>query len=245
MPDRSLIIIPTYNEIENIESIIDAVLSLDSNYEILIVDDGSPDGTGDKVKLLQEEYLHRLHLLERAEKSGLGTAYIAGFKYAIKNLYDYVLEMDADFSHDPKVVPQLIKACKEDADIAVGSRYIKGGGIQDWPFDRLFLSYGASLFVRAITWIPVKDTTAGFVCYKRAVLETIDLDNIQFIGYAFQIEMKYIAHRLGFSIKEIPIIFKDREKGTSKMNTSIVKEAILGVIQMRLKKYQPRKTPNK
>ena len=237
MQYKALIIIPTYNEIENISEIVPVVLNKDDAFHVLIVDDGSPDGTANAVKDMQVNYGDRLHLIEREGKQGLGTAYIRGFKFGLEYGYDYILEMDADFSHDPNVLPSLIECCASGADVAVGSRYIKGGGIKDWSMDRLFLSYGASLFVRFITWIPVKDTTAGFVCYKRAVLERINLDGIRFIGYAFQIEMKYTAYRLGFKLKEVPITFKDREKGTSKMNTSIVKEAILGVVQMRLRKY--------
>ncbi len=240
MQQSALIIIPTYNEIENIELIINTVLALDINYHILIVDDGSPDGTGDKVKELQAGQSSRLHLIERAGKQGLGTAYITGFKYGIDKSYDYIIEMDADFSHDPNEVPNLIKACNQGADVSVGSRYIKGGGIKDWGKDRLILSYGASLFVRAITWMPIRDTTAGFVCYSRNVLETIDLDKVQFKGYAFQIEMKYTAFRLGFKIVEIPIIFKERELGESKMDSSIIKEAVAGVIGMRLRSYKPK-----
>lgn len=238
MQKLALIIIPTYNEIENIELIITAVLGLDELYHVLIIDDGSPDGTAAKVKILERKYLDRLHLLERKGKQGLGTAYIEGFKYGIANHYDYIIEMDADFSHDPNEVPNLIKACQKGADVSVGSRYVKGGGIQDWSKYRLMLSYGASLFVRAITWMPIKDTTAGFVCYRRKVLESIDLEKIQFIGYAFQIEMKYTAYRLGFKISEIPIIFKERELGVSKMDSSIITEAITGVIGMRLKSYK-------
>ncbi len=237
MQYKALIIIPTYNEIENISEIVPVVLNKDDAFHVLVVDDGSPDGTANAVKDMQVNYGDRLHLIEREGKQGLGTAYIRGFKFGLEYGYDYILEMDADFSHDPNVLPSLIECCASGADVAVGSRYIKGGGIKDWSMDRLFLSYGASLFVRFITWIPVKDTTAGFVCYKRAVLERINLDGIRFIGYAFQIEMKYTAYRLGFKLKEVPITFKDREKGTSKMNTSIVKEAILGVVQMRLRKY--------
>ncbi len=237
MTDKALIIIPTYNEIENIKGIVKAVLSQNTSYHILVIDDGSPDGTADAVKELQQEYQERIALIQRPQKSGLGTAYITGFKYGIEHKYDYLIEMDADFSHEPSKVPYLIQACKQGADVAVGSRYIKGGGIKDWPMDRLILSYGASLFVRAITWMPVKDTTAGFVCYKRSVLETMRLDEVRFVGYAFQIEMKYTLYRLGYKIIEVPITFKDRVLGDSKMDTSIVKEAILGVIGMRFRSY--------
>jgi len=191
MTDKALIIIPTYNEIENIKLIVEAVLSQNDQYHILVIDDGSPDGTANAVRSLQQHYQERLTLIERPQKSGLGTAYIRGFKYGIEHQYDYIIEMDADFSHDPSKIPSLIAACQAGADVAVGSRYIKGGGIVDWPIDRLVLSYGASLFVRAITWMPVKDTTAGFVCYRRSVLETMRLDEVRFVGYAFQIEMKY------------------------------------------------------
>ncbi len=230
----SLVIIPTYNEIENINEIIHAVFELEESFHILIVDDGSPDGTGAAVKQLQLTFGDSLHLLERTEKSGLGTAYIAGFKYGIEKRYDYIFEMDADFSHKPVDLIRLRKECHEGrADVCVGSRYVKGGGVVNWPWDRLFLSRGASFYVQAITWMPVQDSTGGFKCYKRQVLESIDLDKIQFVGYAFQIEMKYAAWTLGFTVKEIPIIFEDRIRGTSKMNLSIVSEAIIGVLKMR------------
>jgi len=237
MADKALIIIPTYNEIENITLIVKAVLSQNNSYHVLVIDDGSPDGTANAVIELQQEYHEKVALIQRPRKSGLGTAYIRGFKYGIEHQYDYIIEMDADFSHEPSKVPSLIGACKAGADVAVGSRYVKGGGIKDWPMDRLILSYGASLFVRAITWMPVKDTTAGFVCYKRSVLETMRLDEVKFVGYAFQIEMKYTLYRLGYKIVEVPIIFKDRVRGDSKMDTSIVKEAILGVFGMRFRSY--------
>lgn len=240
---KLLIIIPTYNEIENIEAITQAVLSLSNDYDILIVDDGSPDGTGDKVKSLQANWNGRLHLLERKGKMGLGTAYIAGFKYALEKDYQYVMEMDADFSHNPKDVIHLLNACKVDGvGMAVGSRYIKGGGFKNWSKYRLILSYGASIYTRLITWMPVKDATAGFVVYKREVLEKMDLSKIKFIGYAFQIEMKYYCHSLGYKIKEVPIVFVDRELGTSKMNSSIISEAILGVLQMRFRDYSAAKS---
>lgn len=232
--DKALVIIPTYNEIENIEAIIAAVLEQNEEFEVLIVDDGSPDGTGAKVKELQTS-TRRIHLLEREGKLGLGTAYIAGFKYGIANGFDYIFEMDADFSHPPKDLNNLYAACHKGADVAVGSRYTKGGGVKDWSNYRLFLSRGASLYVRMITWMPIMDPTAGFKCYRREVLETIDLNKIKSIGYAFQIEMKYAAYRNGFKIVEVPIIFADREKGTSKMDTSIIKEAITGVLNMRWK----------
>lgn len=230
----SLVIIPTYNEKENIANIITAVFALSTPFHILIVDDGSPDGTATIVKNLQSTYINRLFLLERTGKLGLGTAYIAGFRWGLEKEYDYILEMDADFSHPPTDLIHLRALCaSEKADVAVGSRYVKGGKVVNWPFDRLFLSYGASIYVRLITWMKVKDPTAGFVCYRRNVLATLDLDKIRFIGYAFQIEMKYAAFSLGFKIGEVPITFKDREVGTSKMSTSIVKEAVLGVLAMR------------
>ena len=229
----SLVIIPTYNEIENIEAIIREVLSLEHAFHILIIDDGSPDGTAEKVKELQAEFVNRVFLVQRQGKQGLGTAYIAGFKWGIAHDYDFLFEMDADFSHPPSKLVNLYRACRQGSDIAVGSRYIKGGKVEDWPFDRLFLSYGASLYVRIITGMPVKDPTAGFVCYRRHVLEELDLDGIEFVGYAFQIEMKYKSFKKGFKIAEVPITFKDREKGQSKMNASIIKEAVTGVLKLR------------
>jgi dolichol-phosphate mannosyltransferase len=230
----SLVIIPTYNEKENIIHIISAVLALPTLFDVLIVDDGSPDGTADMVKNLQHTHPERLFLLERKGKLGLGTAYIAGFRWGLERTYAYILEMDADFSHPPTDLANLRALCAtEKADVAVGSRYVKGGKVLNWPFDRLFLSYTASLYVRLITWMWVKDPTAGFVCYRRKVLETMNLDKIRFIGYAFQIEMKYAAFSLGFKVGEVPITFKDREAGTSKMSTSIVKEAVFGVLAMR------------
>jgi dolichol-phosphate mannosyltransferase len=231
-----LVIIPTYNEIENIHSIIEAVMVQGDLFSVLIVDDNSPDGTGDVVKVLQEKNA-RIHLLQRKGKLGLGTAYIAGFKYGLEKGFDYIFEMDADFSHNPNDLNRLLHGCKElGADMAVGSRYVKGGNIKNWSKDRLLLSYGASLYVRTITWLPVNDPTAGFICYHRRVLEAIDLDKIKFIGYTFQIEMKYFAWSKGFKIIEVPITFVDREKGNSKMNTNIVSEAILGVLKMRWRK---------
>lgn len=209
------------------------VLALSPDIEILIVDDGSPDGTAGLIKERQKE-IARIHLIERPGKLGLGTAYITGFKWGIGRQFDYLIEMDADFSHPPLKVLELIQACEEGADLAIGSRYVHGGKVTDWPWDRLFLSYGASVYVRMITGMPVKDPTAGFVCYKRKVLESLDLDAIQFIGYAFQIEMKYKSWYKGFKIKEIPITFTDRVAGTSKMHGGIIKEAALGVIQLRL-----------
>ena len=231
---RNLVIIPTYNEKENIVKIIDAVFALEMPFHILIVDDGSPDGTAQLVKNQQAYYPDMLHILERKGKLGLGTAYIAGFRWGIERGYDYILEMDADFSHSPSDLPRLVRACTEGGgDMSVGSRYVKGGDVKNWTWDRILLSYGASWYVRAVTWLPVSDPTAGFVCYSRAVLEAIDLTKIRFIGYAFQIEMKFAAHTLGYKIKEVPIKFVDRVEGVSKMNMSIFSEAIKGVLQMR------------
>ena len=230
---NKIILIPTYNEIENIEKIIRKVFSLPEPFHILIIDDGSPDGTAQKVKQLQQEFPDTLFILERNGKQGLGKAYIAGFKWSIECKYDFIFEMDADFSHNPDDLIRLYEACKNNADVSVGSRYVRGGKVVNWPFNRIFISYGASVYVRLITWMPVKDCTAGFVCYKREVLEAIDLDNIKFIGYAFQIEMKYTAWRKGFKIKEVPITFVDRTEGVSKMSKGIVKEAILGVWKMK------------
>jgi dolichol-phosphate mannosyltransferase len=236
---RVLIIIPTYNEIENIEAITSTVLALSPDYHILVVDDGSPDATGAKVKSLIPQYEDRLFLIERTGKQGLGTAYIEGFKYGLAKGFDYIMEMDADFSHNPKDIPKLIEACSQEGiGMAVGSRYVKGGGFRNWSKYRLLLSYAASIYTRIITWMPVKDATAGFVVYKREVLEQMDLTKIKFIGYAFQIEMKYYCYSLGYKIKEVPIVFVDRVLGTSKMNSSIITEAILGVIQMRLRNYR-------
>ncbi len=230
----SLVIIPTYNEKENISDIINAVMALEQDFHVLIVDDGSPDGTADIVKQKQvSEFSGSLHLLERKGKLGLGTAYIAGFKWGLENGYDFIFEMDADFSHPPEKLMKLYECCKNGADMSVGSRWMKGGDVKNWTWDRIWLSKGASAYVRFITGMPVKDPTAGFVCYTRKVLETLDLDKIRFIGYAFQIEMKYAVRSLGFSIQETPITFVDRVKGESKMSLKIVKEAILGVIEMK------------
>ncbi len=225
-----LVIIPTYNEKENVEAIIRAVFDLQQGYHVLIIDDGSPDGTADIVKSLQQQFTH-LFIEERSGKLGLGTAYIHGFKWAINRNYDYICEMDADFSHTPADLIRLVDACKI-ADVAVGSRYVKGGKLTNWPWDRILLSKGASLYTQMITWIPVKDSTAGFVCYKKNVLETIDLDGIKFIGYAFQIEMKFAAWKLGFKIKEVPITFTDRKLGNSKMSKGIIREGIFGVLKI-------------
>jgi len=230
-----LVIIPTYNEIENIHAIVDAVLKQGDHFSVLIVDDNSPDSTGEVVKLLQAKE-SRIHLIQRSGKLGLGTAYIAGFKYGISKGFDFIFEMDADFSHNPNDLPRLLQACLQGADLAIGSRYVKGGDIKNWSKDRILLSYGASLYVRTITWMPVMDPTAGFICYKRQVLEAMNLDKIRFIGYTFQIEMKFYALNLGFKIKEVPITFVDREKGNSKMHANIVSEAIKGVLQMRWRK---------
>lgn len=234
MPER-LVIIPTYNEQENIRAITEHVLGLQPLFDVLVVDDNSKDGTPDTVKALMAEHPGRVHLLQRAGKLGLGTAYIAGFKWALERSYELVFEMDADFSHNPNDLVRLGKACESGADMSVGSRYVKGGGVSDWSWDRKMLSYWASIYVRAILWLGVKDTTAGFVCYRRHVLQALPLDRVRFVGYAFQIEMKYRVKLAGFRIVEVPIVFKDRQKGTSKMNSSIFKEAIVGVIQMRLR----------
>jgi dolichol-phosphate mannosyltransferase len=232
----AIVIIPTYNEIENIEGILAAVFSQYKAVHVLVVDDSSPDNTAQKVEELQSAYKDRLFLLKRTGKQGLGTAYIEGFKWCLGRSYEYIFEMDADFSHDPKDLQRLYETCKfQNADIAIGSRYIKGVNVVNWPLTRVLLSYGASLYVRIITGMKVLDPTAGFVCYKRAVLESINLDAIKFIGYAFQIEMKYTAYKKNFNIKEIPIIFTDRRHGVSKLSKGIISEAILGVIKMRLK----------
>ncbi len=238
-----VVIIPTYNEIENIRAIIRAVTSLEKPLDVLIIDDGSPDGTADAVKeLMQTELQGRLHLIERKGKLGLGTAYICGFKWAIEHGYDYIFEMDADFSHNPNDLPRLYAACHDEGfDVAVGSRYITGVNVVNWPIGRVLMSYYASAYVRTILGISLRDTTAGFVCYRREVLETIDLDKIRFKGYAFQIEMKYSAIRLGFKIKEVPVIFVNRELGTSKMSGGIFSEALFGVIRLRLGNIKRRK----
>jgi dolichol-phosphate mannosyltransferase len=230
-----LVIIPTYNEIENIEAIIRKVFSLPAGFEILIVDDGSPDGTADKVKELQQEYRGKLHIEERKGKLGLGTAYIHGFKYALRHNYEYIFEMDADFSHNPEDLIKLYDACaKEGADVAIGSRYVSGVNVVNWPMSRVLISYFASKYVQFITGMPVHDATAGFKCYRKRVLDTINLDKIRFVGYAFQIEMKFTAWKFGFKIQEVPIIFTDRTKGQSKMSSRIFREAFLGVIQMKV-----------
>jgi dolichol-phosphate mannosyltransferase len=231
---EKIVIIPTYNEKENVEAIIRAIHDLEQNFHVLIIDDNSPDGTADIVRHLQSIYSDTLFLEERKGKLGLGTAYIYGFKLALTKGYRYIFEMDADFSHNPKDLPRLYHACKEQGgDMAIGSRYVKGGGVENWPSDRIALSKGASLYTRLILWMPLDDPTAGFVCYKREVLETINLDQVHFVGYAFQIEMKFAAWKLGFRIKEVPILFKDRKHGESKMSKGIVKEGILGVLKLR------------
>lgn len=233
---KNLVIIPTYNEIENIEKMIRTVFDVPREFEILIVDDGSPDGTANKVKELQKEFPAKLHIEERKGKLGLGTAYIHGFKWALAHDYDYIFEMDCDFSHNPKDLVRLLEACENGADVAVGSRYCKGGKVSNWPIGRILMSYFASVYVRMILWIPVKDTTAGFKCYRKKVLQTIELDKIRFMGYAFQVEMKYRAFKKGFKIVEVPIMFTDRILGVSKMSTKIFKEAFVGVVQMRFMK---------
>lgn len=239
LPADSLIIIPTYNEKENIARMVATVMELPYAMHILVVDDGSPDGTAGIVKdLMGGAYAGRLHILERKGKLGLGTAYIAGFRWGLEKGYEYLLEMDADFSHNPKDTIRLREACIPGiADLVVGSRYISGGDVRNWSWDRTILSYGASWYVRMMTWMWVKDPTAGFICYHRKVLETIDLDKIKFIGYAFQIEMKFAAWTLGFKVKEVPITFIDRVEGVSKMNSSIIHEAILGVLKMRWQSF--------
>lgn len=233
---KNLVIIPTYNEKENIQKMVEKVFSLKPDFDILIIDDGSPDGTAEIVKTLQQKHTDRLHLLQRQGKLGLGTAYIVGFKWAIEKKYDYIFEMDCDFSHDPNDLPRLLHACENGADVAVGSRYCKGGKVKNWPVGRILMSYFASVYVRLILWINIRDTTAGFKCYKRHVLETINLDNIKFMGYAFQIEMKYASLKKGFKIVEVPITFIDRVEGVSKMSSKIFEEAFIGVIQMRFAK---------
>lgn len=231
---EKLVIIPTYNEKENISNILHAVFNMNEGFHVLVIDDGSPDGTAQIVKDLQQKFDGLLFIEERKGKLGLGTAYIHGFRWAIERDYQFIFEMDADFSHNPNDLVRLYDACKnKGADVAIGSRYVKGGGVVNWPANRITLSKGASLYTRIITWMPVKDTTAGFVCYKKEVLDAINLDQIHFVGYAFQIEMKFAAWKLGFKIKEVPIIFQDRTYGTSKMNKGIIKEGILGVLKLR------------
>ena len=242
----SVIIIPTYNEKENIEKMIRTLISLEHGFDILVVDDGSPDGTAAIVKRMQVEFPERVFLIERSGKLGLGTAYIAGFKWALKEGYEYIFEMDADFSHNPDDVPRLYEACAVDgADLSVGSRYVTGVNVVNWPMGRVLMSYFASKYVRLVTGLPVYDTTAGFNCYRRSVLETIDLDAIRFKGYAFQIEMKFVTHKCGFTIKEVPVIFVNRVLGVSKMSGGIFSEAFFGVISLKIgswfKRYPQKK----
>ncbi len=233
---QGIVVIPTFNEIENIEAIVKAVLSLPTPFHVLIVDDNSPDGTAAKVKEMQEEFPTQLHLKVRMKKSGLGTAYVAGFKWALSHGYDYIFEMDADFSHNPNDLEKLLAACENGADVAIGSRYSNGVNVVNWPLSRVLLSYFASVYVRMITGMKIADATAGFKCYRRQVLEAINLDKIKFVGYAFQIEMKYRAFIKNFKIVEVPIIFTDRTKGQSKMSGGIIREAVVGVIMLRLRK---------
>ena len=234
----SIVIIPTYNERENIENIIRAVFALEKVFHILIIEDGSPDGTANIVKTLQQEFPERLFMIERKGKLGLGTAYIVGFKWSLEHNYEYIFEMDADFSHNPADLPRLYKACAEEgADVSIGSRYVSGVNVVNWPMGRVLMSYFASKYVRLITGLPIHDTTAGFKCYRREVLQTIDLDGIRFKGYAFQIEMKFTASKCGFKIIEVPVIFINRELGTSKMNSSIFGEAIFGVIKLKVNSW--------
>ena len=238
---KKLVIIPTYNEIENISPMIDTVMSLDGDFDLLVIDDGSPDGTAAVVRKRQQEYSERLHLVERSGKLGLGTAYITGFKWALEHDYDYVFEMDCDFSHNPNDLIRLYNAAREGSDVVVGSRYVKGVNVVNWPMSRLLMSYCASIYVRTITRMPVYDATAGFVCYSRRALETLDLDGVQMKGYGFQIEMKYSAWRLGMKISEVSIVFVDRQEGTSKMSSGIFGEAFWGVLKLPLRKIRARK----
>ena len=233
----SIVIIPTYNEKENIENILRKVVSYPKGFHVLVVDDNSPDGTARIVKKLQQEFPLQIHIIERQEKNGLGTAYITGFNWALSKGYEYIFEMDADFSHNPDDLIRLYDACNKGAHVAVGSRYIEGVNVVNWPMNRILLSYFASMYVRWVTCMVIRDSTAGFVCYKSAVLKTINLNTIKFKGYAFQIEMKYRAFAKGFVIKEVPVIFTDRTKGQSKMSSAIFKEAVLGVISLRIRKF--------
>lgn len=230
----ALVIIPTYNEIENISKMLDTVMNLNENYDVLIVDDGSPDGTAQVVREKMDAFVGRIHLEERTGKLGLGTAYIHGFKWALKRDYEYIFEMDCDFSHDPNDLVRLKKACEDGADLSIGSRYVKGVNVVNWPMSRVLLSYFASVYVRFITRMPIQDATAGFKCYKRATLEGINFDKIHFVGYAFQIEMKFKVWQRKMSIVEVPVIFTDRTEGQSKMSSGIIKEAIFGVIKLKL-----------
>jgi dolichol-phosphate mannosyltransferase len=231
---RTLVVIPTYNERANIQALLNQVLSLPEGFHVLVVDDGSPDGTAQLVKEIQNQFPTRIHLLERAGKLGLGTAYLAGFRWGLNSGYDFIFEMDADFSHNPNDLSRLLHAClQEGADLAIGSRYVRGGGVINWPFNRIALSKGASIYTRLITGMPIKDPTAGFMCYSRKVLEALNLDRIRFVGYAFQIEMKFKAWRAGFKLKEVPITFQDRTQGVSKMHRGIIEEGIWGVLKLR------------
>ncbi len=240
--ERKLVIIPTYNEIENISKITRAVFGIEGQYDILVIDDGSPDGTGEEVKKLQTQYPQRLHLIERSGKLGLGTAYVTGFKWALENGYDYIFEMDADFSHNPQDLPRLLKPVQEgSADMSVGSRYCDGINVVNWPFSRILISYCASIYVRTVLGFKIFDSTAGFVCYSRKVLETIDLDAVKMKGYGFQIELKYTAKKLGFRIAEVPVVFVNRKEGTSKMSGSIFGEAFWGVLALRFRKIRPKR----
>ena len=239
--ERKLVIIPTYNEIENIAKITGAVLDIEGRYDILVIDDGSPDGTGEEVKRLQSIYPERLHLIERSGKLGLGTAYVTGFKWALEHAYDYIFEMDADFSHNPEDLPRLLRPVAEGrADMSVGSRYCDGINVVNWPISRILISYCASIYVRTVLGFRVYDSTAGFVCYSRKVLETIDLDAVKMKGYGFQIELKYTARKLGFRIEEVPVVFVNRKEGTSKMSGSIFGEAFWGVLALRFRKILPK-----
>lgn len=240
MEDRKIVIIPTYNERENIENIIRKVFSLGGGFDILIIDDGSPDGTAAIVKRLQQEFPERLHMIERQGKLGLGTAYITGFKWSIDKGYDYTFEMDADFSHNPEDLPRLYQACKDGADLAIGSRYCDGISVINWPIGRIIMSYYASVYVRTVLGMKVYDCTAGFKCYSNKVLRTIDLDKVEMKGYGFQIEMKYTTYKLGFKITEVPIIFVNRKAGTSKMSGGIFGEAFWGVLKLRFRKLKPK-----
>lgn len=234
----SLVIIPTYNEKENIEKMLNTVMALDHPFHVLVVDDGSPDGTAQIVKSVASQFEGRIHIVERSGKLGLGTAYIRGFEWALERGYEYIFEMDADFSHNPKDLVRLREACVNGADLSVGSRYCKGGKVENWPWNRVLMSYFASVYVNVILWTGIRDCTAGFKCYTRKVLEAIELKDIRFIGYAFQIEMKYTARRLGFKLEEVPITFIDRQLGQSKMSMNIFKEAFWGVLKMRFKKIR-------
>ena len=237
--EKKLVIIPTYNEVENIEKIIAAVSDIEGDYHILVIDDGSPDGTADAVRSIQKQCPYRIFLIERSGKLGLGTAYVAGFKWALEHDYDYIFEMDADFSHNPADLPRLLAACVEGgADMSVGSRYCDGINVVNWPMGRILISYCASIYVRTVLGFRIFDSTAGFVCYSRKVLETIDLDAVRMKGYGFQIELKYTAHKLGFKIAEVPVVFVNRKEGTSKMSGSIFGEAFWGVLALRFRKFK-------